>query len=192
MKDWRKDILTIPNLLSLFRLLMIPVYLVIYLRADSPADYTLAAAILAVSCLTDMVDGQIARRYNMISTFGKLLDPVADKATQFSLLICLAIEYPVLLSLLTLFIIKEGFQLIAMWIAYRHGKMLKGALISGKISTAVLFLSLIAMVLLHDTISTEAIKFLTCVDGVFMLIAFLHYVVTYWKKTPMIQDINEA
>lgn len=192
MKDWRKDILTIPNLLSTIRIILIPVYLVIYLRADSAAGYTLAAAILAVSCLTDMVDGYIARRFNMISTFGKLLDPVADKATQFCLLVCLAVEYPVLWSLLTLFMIKEGFQFIAMWIAYRNGKMLKGALLSGKISTAVLFLSLIAMVLLHGSISMSAVRILTGVDGVFMLIAFLHYVVTYWKDSPMIQDITES
>lgn len=192
MKDWRKEILTIPNLLSLFRLLMIPVYVVVYLQADAPADYVLAAAILAISCLTDMIDGQIARRFNMISTFGKLLDPVADKATQFSLLVCLAVEFPVLLTLLTLFLIKEGFQFIAMWIAYRHGKMLRGALISGKVSTAVLFLSLITMVLFHETISLSAVRIITCVDGILMLIAFLHYVFTYWKETPMIQDITET
>ncbi len=192
MKDWKKDILTIPNLLSLLRLFLIPVYLVIYLRADTPADYVLAASVLAVSCLTDMLDGLIARRFNMISTFGKLLDPVADKATQFCLLVCLAVEYPVLWSLLALFVIKESFQLIAMLIAYRHGKMLKGALISGKVSTAALFLSLISMVLLHHVISPEAVHIITCIDGVLMLIAFLHYVITYWKQTPMIQDISEA
>jgi hypothetical protein len=88
-------------------------------------------------------------------------------------------------------VVKEGFQLIAMLIAYRHGKMLKGALITGKISTAVLFLSLIAMVLLHDVIGITAVRIITCVDGVFMLVAFVHYIVTYWKKTPMIQDIDE-
>lgn len=192
MKDWRKDILTIPNLLSLFRLLMIPVYMVIYLRAREPADYALAAAILAVSCLTDMVDGQIARRFNMASTLGQLLDPVADKATQFCLLLCLAMEYPILWSLSLLFVIKEGFQLIAMWIAYRHGKMLRGALISGKISTTVLFLSLIAMVLLHNIINMTAVWIITFVDGVFMLIAFVHYIFTYWKNTPMIKDLDEA
>lgn len=184
--------MTIPNLLSILRLLMIPVYMIIYLRADSPADYAIAAAILAVSCLTDMIDGKIARRFNMSTVLGQLLDPVADKATQFCMLLCLAIEYPVLWSLSLLFVIKESFQLIAMWIAYRHGKILRGALVSGKISTTVLFLSLITMVLLHNVISTPTVWIITCIDGVFMLIAFVHYVITYWKKTPMIQDINEA
>ena len=71
IKDWKKDIFTIPNLLSLFRLVLIPVYMAIYLNARVMADYIIAAVILAISCLTDMVDGKIARKYNMISTVGK-------------------------------------------------------------------------------------------------------------------------
>lgn len=190
MKDWKKEILTVPNLLSLFRLILIPVYVMIYLKADHPSDYALAAAVLAVSCLTDLVDGKIARKFGMISTVGKVLDPVADKATQFCLLMCLAIEYPVLWSLSTLFVIKESFQLIAMLVAYRKGKMLKGALLSGKICTTVLFLSLIVMVLLHDTISRTWVNVITCVDAAFMLVAFVDYVIAYWKNTPMIEDIK--
>ena len=137
-------------MLSLFRLLLIPVYVVIYLEAERPADYALAAGILAVSCLTDMIDGKIARRFNMISTVGKFLDPVADKATQFTLTVCLAVKYPVLWSLAGLFVIKEGFQLIAGIVQFRKGKMLTGALITGKICTAILFMSLILLVLLPD------------------------------------------
>ena len=77
--DWKKDIFTIPNMLSLFRLLLIPVYVVIYLKATEPVHYYIAGGILAVSCLTDLVDGKIARKFHMISTLGKILDPLADK-----------------------------------------------------------------------------------------------------------------
>ena len=90
IKDWKKEIFTIPNILSLFRLALIPLYVSIYLNAKQEADYYLAAAILAVSCLTDLIDGQIARRFDMISTVGKVLDPFADKVTQFTLVVCLA------------------------------------------------------------------------------------------------------
>ena len=89
IKNWKKEILTIPNLLSLFRLVLIPVYVTIYLNAKETTDYFIAAMILAVSCLTDLVDGKIARHFNMISTLGKILDPLADKATQFTLIIWL-------------------------------------------------------------------------------------------------------
>ena len=62
MNNWKKDILNIPNLLSLFRLALIPVYVSIYLHASRPEQYYLAGGILAVSCLTDMIDGKIARK----------------------------------------------------------------------------------------------------------------------------------
>lgn len=192
MTNWKKDIFTIPNLLSAFRLILIPVYITIYFKADQPMDYMLAAAVLAVSCLTDLVDGKIARKFNLISTVGKLLDPVADKATQFSLMVCLALEYPILWSLIFLFIIKEGFQLAAMLIFYMKGKMLKGALLSGKISTTILFISLIIMVLFHDVITQNVVHLLTGIDSFFMMIAFIHYVITYLKQTPMIQDVTDA
>lgn len=189
MKDWKKEILTVPNFLSLFRLFLIPVYVVLYLRAKTPAQYAVAATVLAVSCLTDMVDGKIARRYGMVSNVGIVLDPVADKATQLSLLLCLALEFGVLWPLVALFVVKESFQLLAGYLAYRKGKMMKGALLSGKICTTVLFFSLIVMVLLHEKITDTAVCVICIVDSVFMLVSFVHYVIAYTRKTPMIQDI---
>ena len=146
--DWKKEIMTIPNLLSLFRLILIPVYVVIYLNADSDLDYYLSAAILAVSCVTDLIDGKIARHFNMISNTGKILDPLADKATQFTLIVCLTIRYPVLLALICLFVIKEGFQVVAGLMILKRGEILAGALLSGKICTTVLFISLIILVMI--------------------------------------------
>ena len=146
IKDWKKDLFTIPNLLSLFRLVLIPVYMVIYLNAKDHTDYFIAAGILAVSCLTDAIDGKIARHFNMISHVGKLLDPLADKLTQFALILCLTIRYPVMLTVLTLLVVKELTQAICLLLVVRKGKALKGALIMGKICTAFLFTSLVAMV----------------------------------------------
>lgn len=190
IKNWKKEILTIPNLLSLFRLVLIPVYVAIYLNADSNADYFLSAAILAVSCLTDLIDGKIARHFNMISTLGKILDPLADKATQFTLILCLATEYPVLWYLVGLFVIKEGFQLIAGGIRFKKGIMLKGALLSGKICTTILFLSLILMVLLHD-LSPDVVTVIFIVDVVFMLISFGDYLLAYLKNDSKFQPVNQ-
>ena len=89
MKNWKKEVFTIPNLMSLGRLVMIPIYLSIYLQADSAMQYYAAGGILALSCLTDAFDGKIARKYNMVSTLGKILDPLADKLTQFTLTLSL-------------------------------------------------------------------------------------------------------
>lgn len=190
IKDWKKEIFTIPNLLSLFRLVLIPVYVVIYLNARSAADYFLAAAILAVSCLTDLIDGKIARHFNMISTVGKILDPLADKLTQFSLIICLAVKYPVLWYLVALFVIKEGFQLIAGGLNLRRGKMLKGALLSGKICTTVLFVSLIVMVMI-PTLDVSVVNIIAIVDALFMLVAFGDYMIAYFARESKFQSIEK-
>lgn len=191
IKDWKKEIFTIPNLLSLFRLVLIPIYIIIYINADEASDYFLAAAILAVSCLTDLVDGKIARQFNMISNLGKVLDPIADKATQFTLIVCLTVKYPTLLPMVVLFVIKESFQLIAGLLTLRKGKMLTGALISGKVCTTVLFISLILMVLLPE-MSSETIRIITVVDCIFMVISFVDYARTYYKQGSKIQDIKPA
>ncbi len=189
IKDWKKEIFTIPNMLSLFRLVLIPLYVTIYLNAKSNTDYYLAAAILAVSCLTDLIDGKIARHFNMISSLGKILDPVADKATQFTLIICLTVKYSILWYLVGLFILKESFQLIAGGINLRKGKMLKGALISGKICTTILFVSLIVMVMLPN-LSLKAVNIIAIVDGLFMLIAFIDYVVAYFFRDSKFQTLD--
>lgn len=187
-KDWKKDLLNVPNLLSLFRLILIPVYITIYLGAEETVDYLIAAAILAVSCLTDMIDGKIARHFNLITTIGQVLDPVADKATQFALIICLAIKYPILWIVIGLFLVKESFQLVAMLIMYKKGKMLRGAIMSGKVCTTVLFVSLILLVLLPN-ITINFVYIITAIDVIVMLVAFYCYVAVYLKQGPMIRDV---
>lgn len=191
IKDWKKEIFTIPNLLSFFRLILIPVYMTIYLKAQEGRDYLIAGSILAISCLTDMVDGKIARKFNMITTFGKFLDPLADKLTQFALLLCLAIRYPVLWSVFALFVLKELFQLFAGILAARNGYILKGALFSGKVCTTVLFISLVAMVIVPQ-MDYATVSLIAMIDGVFLMVAFADYFITYLGKKSRFQPLSEA
>lgn len=190
-KNWKKEILTIPNMLSLFRLVLIPVYVIIYLNADSAEGYYLAATILAVSCLTDLIDGKIARHFNMISNLGKVLDPLADKATQFTLIICLSIRYPSLFLLIAIFVFKEGFQLVAGGLRLRKGSMLKGAQLTGKICTTILFVSLILMVMIPN-LDQKVIHYIVMIDAVFMIIAFIDYIIVYFRKESKFQNLKES
>lgn len=190
INDWKKEVFTIPNMLSLFRLVLIPVYVVIYLNATEMYEYFLAGAILAVSCLTDMIDGKIARHFNMISTVGKILDPIADKLTQFTLTLCLSIKYPVLRFVLVLFVIKEGFQGIVGLMNLRRGKMLPGALMAGKVCTTVLFLSLIVLVLMPD-LKQEIVNAIAITDTAFLSISFVNYIFAYFGKNAKVQDLEE-
>ena len=185
---WKKEIFTIPNLLSLFRLLLIPVYIVLYLKAETITDYIIAASILAVSCITDALDGQIARRFNMISRVGKILDPIADKFTQLTMVVCLAIKNPILWTLAGLLLAKELFQLVGLCLLMRKGKMLNGALMIGKICTTVLFTSFVVLVLFPN-LDPTVITVITVVDFILTAIAFIQYIKTYTTDNPMVVDI---
>jgi len=189
ISDWKKEVFTIPNLLSLFRLVLIPVYAYIYLNATEDYQYLIAGTIMAVSCFTDMIDGMIARRFNMISTLGKILDPLADKITQFTLTLCLSLKYPVLLPVLALFVVKELFQMTVGIINLRRGKMLPGALMAGKVCTTVLFVSLIALVLLPN-MDSRVVDIIAVVDAVFLSISFVSYILAYFGKNAKVEDMR--
>ena len=109
-EKWKAEITTIPNLLSLFRIALIPVYISVYLNAAEERQYLLAGSILAVSCTTDLADGMIARKFHMVTNLGKVLDPLADKLTQFALILSLSARYTALYPVLGLFLAKELFQ----------------------------------------------------------------------------------
>lgn len=189
MKKWKEEVFTIPNALSLFRLLLIPVYSYIYLNARKMEDYLLAGGILALSCLTDLVDGKIARRFHMISTVGKILDPIADKLTQFTLTLCLALQYPVLNPVLILFVVKEVFQGVVGLVHLCQGKMLPGALMAGKVCTTVLFVSLIAMVLFPG-IDPKLVSLIALTDAGFLAFSFVCYILAYFGKNKKIQNLE--
>ena len=190
IKDWKRDVFTIPNMLSLFRLTLIPVYTVIYLNARQFRDFFLSAAILAVSCLTDLIDGKIARQFDMVSNVGKVLDPLADKLTQFSLTVCLSIRYPVLRGVLILFVIKEIFQVTAVYLLFRSGKVLSGALWAGKICTTVLFVSFILLMLMPE-LPEDLVTAIAILDAVFLSVAFVRYFFAFFGKNHNLQNFQE-
>ncbi|MBQ4511093.1 MAG: CDP-diacylglycerol--glycerol-3-phosphate 3-phosphatidyltransferase [Clostridia bacterium] len=83
--------LNIPNQLTLLRMLLIPVFVACYIYIENPLTAGIVAAILfAVASLTDMLDGKIARKYNLVTNFGKVMDPLADKALVFAAFLLLS------------------------------------------------------------------------------------------------------
>ncbi len=138
-KDNLKDLfdgwLTIPNLLSILRILLIPVFAVLLLK-----DYVIAAIVVIVFAeFTDLLDGYIARKYNQITALGKLLDPIADKLSQISIVIVLIIKYwdNAIKYLFMFFIIKEIVMLIGGAILLSKGLRPVAAEMWGKVATTV-------------------------------------------------------
>ena len=190
INDWKRDLLTIPNLLSLSRILLIPVYTAIYLQGGQYSCFW-AAGILALSCLTDMFDGMIARRFDMISNVGKLLDPLADKLTQLSLIVSLSIRHPVLRGVLILFLAKELFQATVAYAQFRRGKVLPGALISGKVCTCVLFVSFILLILV-PALPQRVITAIAVTDTAFLAYAFIGYFFAFLGRNHQLHNWGES
>lgn len=181
----RREIFSIPNLMGYFRILLIPLFSWMYCTADSTGDYYAAAVVVGISGLTDMFDGKIARRFNMITELGKFIDPLADKLTQAALLICLAVRYPLMRAVLVLFVIKEGFMVVMGALLLPRGKKLDGAMWFGKVCTAVLYAVLFLLLLLPG-IGIAAADVLIAVCGVFLLFSFLMYIPVFrrmWKES---------
>ena len=178
MKDWKKEVCTIPNLLSLFRLGLIPVYMTMYLRAATPQAHYWAGGILALSCITDFADGFIARTFHMTSRLGQFLDPLADKATQLALARCLSHRYRLLEPVLMLLILKESVQLLAGLFYLHRGNPFQGALMAGKCCTTVLFTSFLVLVILPNP-QPGLIRFLAAGDFACLLYAFASYLLTF-------------
>ncbi|SCX20135.1 CDP-diacylglycerol--glycerol-3-phosphate 3-phosphatidyltransferase [Lachnospiraceae bacterium YSD2013] len=137
-------ILTVPNVLSFFRLALIPVIIWLYI---AKGEYVLTAGLIVLSGATDVIDGFIARRFNMVSALGKALDPVADKLTQCAMLICLVFRFPLMLLPLGLLVVKELFSGITGLVIIKQSGKVYSALWHGKATTVLLYVLLLTHVL---------------------------------------------
>lgn len=174
----RKDLFTIPNLMGYFRIVLIPIFMAVYIGADSRADYIAAAVILGISGLTDCFDGKIARHLNMITEWGKVLDPVADKLTQAAVFISLSFRYPTMRYLVILFVVKEMFMGIMGAIMLKKGSMMDGARWYGKLCTAVLYGAMVILLLVVD-LSYFAAGLIISICIIMNIFSFACYIVYY-------------
>ena len=172
----KKDILTIPNFLTLLRILFVPIFIYLYLEGQ----HTFSAIMILVCGFTDFLDGYIARHYNQISELGKALDPFADKLLQFAIVFCLIFTIDHMIYLFALFIIKEASMLICWFILKKKGGYLNGAMWFGKISTAVFYIAMFALIALPIQ-HTTAGSILMIITAFFLALSFLLYMRTYFS-----------
>jgi len=132
----QRKIFTIPNLMSFSRIIMIPICVWLYVLKKNYAGATL---VLLLSGLTDILDGYIARRFHMVSDLGKALDPVADKLTQWVMLLCLLSRFPDMLVLVILQFCKELLMgITSFWVVKKTG-IVQSAVWHGKLNTVFLY-----------------------------------------------------
>lgn len=182
----KSELLSIPNILCYIRLLLIPLFVVLYITAETQNEYYLAGFVVLLASFTDFLDGFIARKFDMVTEFGKLLDPMADKLMQTALLYVLLIEIDYMYILVAIFVIKEVFMAVAAVRFARKGKRLDGAKWFGKVSTAVFYLIMLILILFPSL--DERIQYLLMgVCGFFLLLSFILYGREYYY---MYKELN--
>ncbi len=203
-KKYLKQAKTIPNILSFIRIALIPVFCVLMVSAMEGnilniKKFVIGIIIFVIAGLTDLFDGKIARKFNQVTDLGKMLDPVADKLTQFAVAIILMVWFWgdwLFIGLFSVYIIKEVFQLIAgMIMLSRYDKPMQAA-IWGKVSTVVFYIVMVVMFLtsekgvMHQLFLQNIVSFdfvmpkvilyiFVGISVIFMFRAFLSYIPDY-------------
>ena len=165
----------IPNILSLIRILLVPVIFNNYLTATSNLDYILCGLLLVISGITDIADGAIARKFDIISNVGKILDPIADKLTQIMVMIALSIRHSWMWPLLTILIVKDLTIAVMGIYLYKKYNYVGAAKWYGKVATIVFYPVIIALISIQDELLVQRLSVMVNVVFVAMLFSGIMY-----------------
>ncbi len=168
-----KKIFTIPNILSIIRIILVPIIVWTYFDKNIENNYLVAFLLVILSGFTDVCDGVIARKFNLITDIGKILDPIADKLTQFAVVCCIAITNEMMRVVAVVIFAKELLMLIGAVIFVKDGNETPYARWWGKITTVVLYATMLLFIL-SDFIKFVLPDWLT-VTSVSLCIAFLSF-----------------
>lgn len=168
----------VPNMLTIIRFVLIP-FIVFFAMKD---DYVVAVIFLIISGITDILDGYIARKFNFITDFGKLMDPVADKATQVSTLGVLVLQQIIPFWILCVVIIKE-FIMIA-GASFLYGKeLVVSSRWWGKLSTVLFYVAIFSSLIIRyfnlQYSFDDYIYYLAVLTTIFSLIMYFK---SFWMQ----------
>lgn len=168
--------ISVPNILSVFRLLLIPLFIMFFF-SDIPNNTYIAAGVWLLSGITDVADGFIARKFNMITNLGKILDPLADKLTQAAVCGSLMLKYPVVIPLFVIFFIKELLMAIGGILILKSGRKIASSKWFGKASTTILFIVMMILIIVPEgVIPVEYVSALIAVAISALVFSLLMYI----------------
>lgn len=182
----REEILTIPNILSMLRILMIAAVVVLFVM-----EYYLAAGIVLIcSGITDILDGFIARKFHMVSALGKALDPFADKLTQFAVLICLTFFNKLILIPFVILVLRDAFMLLTGLSIFRKTHNTFSARWYGKVATLFTYALMCAMLVFKTQLEElpALLVSLIAVDGVLIAFSFVMYAIRNTRELHKIPE----
>ena len=174
------DLITIPNLLSYMRLILVVPFVYYFIRGlyDDPRHYITAAVCIVISGLTDCFDGLLARKLNQVTSLGKILDPLADKITLIAVAVCMVIYIPALLPLMLVLFIKDFTMLICGLVLLVKKIPLPASRWYGKVATVVFYITVTVIMFLKAVYQYEKptlILVLFCITAAVMIFALLNY-----------------
>lgn len=198
-KDLFKNWNTVPNWLSFARIIIVPIFAYLFLNDGIKNNVIWAVFVLALSGLSDFLDGKIARRFNQISDLGKVLDPVADKLTQITIAVLLYIKFSssseslikTFSWIFLVFIIKEFVMVLFGGIMIAIGLRPSAAEIYGKAATFVFYFVMIALFAFAPdvgafnylwTIPDTLLVVLVAISALLTVVAFVSYLPGVYKQ----------
>lgn len=162
----------LPNYLTILRLIFVPIIFALILLEH----FLLAFTLFLVANITDILDGKIARKYNSITEFGKLIDPLADKITQISTISALTIKDIIPFWILLIISIKEIIMMIASFVLFRKEIAIVHSKWYGKLATIILFIAIVFSLLSKTFIELSSITLYLFYIAIFItLLAGLLY-----------------
>ncbi|MDI9510451.1 MAG: CDP-alcohol phosphatidyltransferase family protein [Bacillota bacterium] len=168
------QVFTIPNILSFFRLLLIPLIVFLYVGKEL---YGWTLVVLIISLVTDIIDGLVARKLNMVTDFGKFIDPVADKLTQLAVLFCLVTRFPLMWIPISIMLLKEILQFALRFVVFRYTGEVHSAEWHGKVATFLIYVMMSLHVIWYgitDVVSTLTIT----ITSLSMLLSCVLYTIS--------------
>ncbi|MGD8190320.1 CDP-diacylglycerol--glycerol-3-phosphate 3-phosphatidyltransferase [Brevibacillus ginsengisoli] len=132
--------MNVPNALTVFRIMLIPIYLYIFF-SDRPYHLEISYFILIFAGITDIVDGYIARTYKLITDFGKMMDPLADKLMMLTVIISFFLTDRISLWAALFFFVRDVSMIITAAIFHFRGKKTVPANAFGKLTTVLFYLA---------------------------------------------------
>lgn len=185
-----RNVFNIPNFLSFFRLFLIYPFILSFLNEN----YIKASKILIISGMTDLLDGFLARVLNQRTKFGEILDPIADKLTLISIMICAANKIPSIVPFMIILICKEVCMFMAGAFLLKKVKRTIKARWYGKLGTAFFYLSIIIVIVVKALWGVEN-EFLTncfmCLTTLLMFHALIRYLFEFISIVRAKNQINK-
>lgn len=186
-----KDLMTIPNALSFIRIILITPFVAFFVAAKYITNnYIPAIIILAISGISDLLDGMIARKFHQESELGKVLDPLADKLTLIAVGVCLIFLQPYVLPLMIIMVLKDTLMIIGGTIIINKGVIPPKSSWYGKASTFMFYIS-VGMVVLMEIFKYKNETLSLTVLGVtagMMIFSLVNYAIIFFKIQKQLKE----